>query len=267
MTNARQAGGVGLRGPGNLKEYPDNNGLVGGQEGGPLVLFDEGRALSDVLVLSPMGSWFASVLGMRPLLHHSGAFSGNALVAGVQGDVTNVPAGHTASFLLCATLGKGINAGVQRWGSVLRSKYAVPKLGSTVVEQKLGYWTDVSDSPPRTAFVGTSLCCCAECALPWPDGLCDYAILRCRMEVITTGQSNSRPRRHRFFSQTFLPSGCRLLMCNWTLGHGRATLKAQRRSCQVDTCFGEVQDSLSRGPQSRPFSRPMAFWACRKRVV
>lgn len=158
MTNARQAGGVGLRGPGYLKAYPDNDGLVGGQEGGPLVLFDEGRALGDVLVFSPMGGWFASVLGMRPLLNHSASPRGNALIAGVQGDVARIPAGHNASFILCATRGKGINAGVQRWGAVLRTKFAVPKLASTVVERKLGYWTDVRGSPPYSATA-------------WSDGL------------------------------------------------------------------------------------------------
>jgi len=101
-----------------------------------------------VLVFSPMGGWFASVLGMRPLLNHSASRRGNALIAGVQGDVAHIPAGHNASFILCATRGTGINAGVQRWGAVLRSKFAVPKLVSTVVEKKLGYWTDVRSSPP-----------------------------------------------------------------------------------------------------------------------
>ena len=63
MTNARQAGGVGLRAPGVSEDYPDNDGLVGGQEGGPLVLFEEGNARGDALVLSPLGGWFATVLG------------------------------------------------------------------------------------------------------------------------------------------------------------------------------------------------------------
>lgn len=71
MTNARQGGGVGLRNPGYLHQYPDNDGLVGGQEGGPLVLFEEGKATGSAMVFSPMGAWFASVLGMRPALHRS----------------------------------------------------------------------------------------------------------------------------------------------------------------------------------------------------
>jgi hypothetical protein len=80
---------------------------------------------------------------MRPTLHRSSSLGGNALVAGVQGGVTTIPVDHNASFLLCATRGKGINAAVQRWGDVLRSKFAQPKLAPTVVETKLGYWTDV----------------------------------------------------------------------------------------------------------------------------
>jgi len=138
MTNARQGGGVGLTGPGYLKQYPTNEGLVGGQEGGPLVLFEAGKAKGDALVFSPMGNWFATVIGMRPLA----PAPGNALVGGVQGAVTTIPPGHSAGFLLCATRGQGINAAVARWGDVLRAKFAVPKVKPTVVGTTLGYWTD-----------------------------------------------------------------------------------------------------------------------------
>ena len=82
-----------------------------------------------------MGNWFATVIGMRPLARAPG----NALVGGVQGAVSTIPAGHSAGFLLCATRGQGINAAVARWGDVLRAKYAAPKVKPTVVSTTLGY--------------------------------------------------------------------------------------------------------------------------------
>eukprot|EP01047_Picozoa_sp_COSAG01_P042620 COSAG01_NODE_3731_length_5755_cov_6.626414_7_plen_174_part_00 len=142
FSNARSGGGVGLKQPALLKRPAamagvlGGRGFSGGQEGGPLVLFEEGAPHRSALVLSVSSQWFSTVLGMRP--SHYG--HPNALVGGVQGHVQAIPAGHTASFVIVAG-DAGINAAMDRFGSVLQRKFRTAKLSDDVVTAKLGYWT------------------------------------------------------------------------------------------------------------------------------
>jgi hypothetical protein len=134
FSNARSAGGVGLTQPALAKR---EKGFAGGQEGGPLVLFEEGAAHGRALVLSVSSQWFGTVLGMRPPKYSRH----NSLVGGVQGDVESIPASHAASFVVVGG-NAGINAAMSRFGAVLQRKFGTSKLRHDVVTERLGYWTD-----------------------------------------------------------------------------------------------------------------------------
>ena len=152
----RTGGGVGLkrRESGQKRVAGEGKGLVGGQEGGPLVLFEAGKARGAALVLSPMSAWFSAMLGISGGGSTSNSTSADALgslVAGVQGGVTSIPKGHSVSFAIVATVAgvsnstsSGVNAAVECWGGVLRKKYGTDKsrYATDIVTNKLGYWTD-----------------------------------------------------------------------------------------------------------------------------
>lgn len=207
------------------------SGYIGGQEGGPIVLFQTGQRNRSALVISPYAEFMSSVLALRPATGGSAAangsnaccdsssfetdidytghdFSGSMrrgvpsaaaccamcaqdsvcryfswigrngtdpdlanncymkwstagrrvarghvsggacpqrpmdLVAGVQGRVASLPAGHEASFIIAGSAGKGVRPAMEKWGRALRTRHNTSRSPLGTVERKISYWTD-----------------------------------------------------------------------------------------------------------------------------
>eukprot|EP01084_Bolivina_argentea_P102732 184028_1 len=66
------------------------------------------------------------------------------LVAGIQGNLTFIPANYSISFIISAVENQGIHGAMYKWGRILQRKYKTKKLDPSVdlTVSTLGYWTD-----------------------------------------------------------------------------------------------------------------------------
>ena len=96
---------------------------------GPVILYSDEM---EVMVFSPLDHFFESLV----------TFEGGALSSGVEGEVEEIPAGFSHSFILVR--GRGLNATVERWGDLLRGHYGRQRADRYADSglAKLGYWTD-----------------------------------------------------------------------------------------------------------------------------
>lgn len=96
---------------------------------GPVILYTDHM---DVIVFSPMDHFFVSLITV----------SDGAIHYGVEGEVEEIPAGFSHSFLLVR--GKGLNATLERWGEILRGHYGRQRTDryADPGASTLGYWTD-----------------------------------------------------------------------------------------------------------------------------
>ena len=99
-----------------------------GLDSGPVVLFT--AASAHALVISP-ASHFKGAVQMR---------SGENWVAGVSGEVLQVPAGYSHETILHATA-KGVTRTLDTWGGMMRRAFNTSKVVDPIV-QTIGYWTD-----------------------------------------------------------------------------------------------------------------------------
>jgi hypothetical protein len=115
-----------------------------GAEGGPIVLFDSGRAANSTgtggaaLVLSPLSNFKSTQLG--PALDQGAGGAAAAAAGGVSSYVTSLPANFTASFCLFVGV-KGVTDAVHGWGSALQGVYNTTRLPDPA-STLLTYWTD-----------------------------------------------------------------------------------------------------------------------------
>jgi hypothetical protein len=110
----------------------------GPQGGAPLILFD--RDLHTV-VLSPLDNFMVSVQSGQ-----SAGVAGTNFACGLQGKVTEVPAGFSQATVLSAgsNAGGGVRDALISWGDILlaRSGKARSSGSSDTIIENLGYWTD-----------------------------------------------------------------------------------------------------------------------------
>eukprot|EP01084_Bolivina_argentea_P196847 337425_1 len=66
------------------------------------------------------------------------------LVAGIEGNLTSIPANYSISFIISGLLDNGIHGAMYKWGNVLQKKYQTKRLHPSMdlVVSTLGYWTD-----------------------------------------------------------------------------------------------------------------------------
>ena len=97
--------------------------------------------LSASVVLSSFSNFMAASNGVR----------GNALAFGVQGSITEIPAGYSLSFVIAASPGGGVNRAVEAWGNKLLQRYGKTREMSyrDYSLNYLGYSTGVS---PKYSF-------------------------------------------------------------------------------------------------------------------
>jgi hypothetical protein len=102
-----------------------------GLDSGPVVLFDATAPAegSHALIVSP-ASHFKGAVQMRYQ---------ESWVAGVAGEVTEVPAGYTHETILHATA-QGVSRTLDRWGGLMRKAHNTSKVPD-VLTTHIGYWT------------------------------------------------------------------------------------------------------------------------------
>jgi hypothetical protein len=118
------------------------NQFVGGQTGGPLVLFNLSAVTAQgalpAVVVGPLDHFKSTILGLNP---EYASQPGMRLVAGVQGYVVNVDAGYVQRVAVTQS-DAGIAAAVQRFGSVLRREWNTSRMAGDPNVERLTYWTD-----------------------------------------------------------------------------------------------------------------------------
>jgi len=117
------------------------NQFVGGQTGGPLVLFPTASgsaAVMPAVVVGPLDHFKSTILGLIP---EYGSQPGMRLAAGVQGYVVNIDPGYVQRVVVTQSDG-GIASAVQRFGGVLRREWNTSRLTTDPNVNQLSYWTD-----------------------------------------------------------------------------------------------------------------------------
>eukprot|EP00038_Savillea_parva_P028861 m.67416 g.67416 ORF g.67416 m.67416 type:complete len:998 (+) comp8438_c0_seq1:47-3040(+) len=136
----------------------DNLGLTGG----PVVLFDNSTLAQPYGATCP-----AAALVVSPASHFKGAVTGRwgpDWVAGVSGEVEEVPAGYTHDTILA--VGTGISGAVDTYGKAMRSAFKTKKVADPATSM-LGYWTDNgayynAGDYPQADPSNLNLSCCSK---------------------------------------------------------------------------------------------------------
>lgn len=114
-------------------KWGTSSGFGGGQEGGPIVVFDVTARHGAGVVLSTFDEHFTCQLHL----------SGYGFAGGISSTVTTIPRGYSTSFLFAMGSG-GVTSIIMNWGKILQLAHNTSrKLATTdVITTKLGYWTD-----------------------------------------------------------------------------------------------------------------------------
>ena len=119
-----------------------------GPESGPLALFN---AAGTTLVLSPGSAFMTSQLAHAAIVNDTGC-----IAAGLNGMVTDVPAGWTYDTLFVG--GVGTNDTMMAWGDALLARTGKTRTApnADLIVSTLGYWTDNGTSPFHTDLTPTA---------------------------------------------------------------------------------------------------------------
>jgi hypothetical protein len=145
-----------------------------GLDSGPVVLFDATAPAegSRALVVSP-ATHFKGAVQMR---------HGESWVAGVAGEVEEVPAGYSHETILHATA-QGVTRTLDQWGGLMRRAHNTTKVAD-VLTTHIGYWTDngafyygdAYPQPDRSSPDYNLSCCTRDKLLAARQGLVDDGI-------------------------------------------------------------------------------------------
>ena len=105
-----------------------------GTQGGPSVFYNASAGAPDVVIASPLDNFKSFTAGNGKIYDGSLGWS-----PGISGNFTEVPVGHTQSFLF--HLGKGVTNTIGSWGDIMKVVHNATKVSDRTIET-VGYQTD-----------------------------------------------------------------------------------------------------------------------------